>query len=244
MVTGTTVKGIVSNTALTQELERTFGLMLKDRGLTGKALNGNEITMVIQSGGQKRDCLGHFAESAWSGIDLESREYTDQRIHEIAIMAEHLNRDIYQIMATLRHESVHYENFICGNQDCSKGGAHNAKYFKAVAEECGLIVTHGKEHGKPGKAWAFTEPSEEFKVWIDTVIKPNVELFNMARLQNAPAEKKQSTMQSLKCGCTVDEEGNKIGSTVSMSRGEVQRRIAKGTLPLDEECGQRFLPQD
>ena len=48
MVTGTTVKGIVSNTALTQELERIIGLMLKDRGLTGKALNGNEMTVVIQ----------------------------------------------------------------------------------------------------------------------------------------------------------------------------------------------------
>ena len=152
-------------------------------------------------------------------------------------MAEFLNRDIYQIMATLRHESVHYENFICGNQDCSKGGAHNAKYFKAVAEECGLIVTHGKEHGKPGKAWAFTEPSEEFKVWIDTVIKPNVELFNMARLQNAPAEKKESTMQSLRCGCEQR-------ATTSMSRGNVIDRMATDDMPHCKRCKQDFLPQD
>ena len=52
MVTGTTVKGIISNTALTQELERIIGIMLADRGLKGKTLNNNEITVVVQSGGQ------------------------------------------------------------------------------------------------------------------------------------------------------------------------------------------------
>ena len=81
MVTGTTVKGITSNTALTQELERILGIMWADRGFKGKTLNGNEVTVVIQSGGQKRDCLGHFAESAWAGVDLESREYNEPRIH-------------------------------------------------------------------------------------------------------------------------------------------------------------------
>ena len=238
MVTGTTVKGITSNTALTQELERIIGIMLADRGLKGKALNNNEITVVIQSGGQKRDCLGHFAESAWAGVDLESREYTDQRIHEIAIMAEFLNRDIYQIMTTLRHETVHYENFICGNQDCSKGGSHNAKYFKAVAEECGLVVTHGKEYGKPGKGWAYTEPSEEFKVWIDTVVKPNVELFNMARLQNV-VEKKQSNMVTLTCACAG---GKEEPATLSMSRGSVQTRIDTDSLPQCPACESTFKP--
>ncbi len=238
MVTGTTIKGIVSNTAVTQECERVIGAMLADRGLKGKSLNGNEVTVVIQSGGQKRDCLGHFAQSAWAGVDLESREYTEQRIHEIALMAEHLNRDIYQIMTTLRHESVHYENFLSGNVDCSKGGAHNAKYFKAVAEECGLIVTHGKEYGKPGKAWAYTEPSDEFKAWIDTVIKPNVELFNMARLQGA-VEKKQSSSVILTCACAG---GKEEPATLTMSRGAVQTRIDTDSLPTCPACNATFKP--
>ena len=242
MVTGKNQKGIASNTELIQEIERCAGIMIKDRG--GRIKGKNDITFTIQSGGQKRDCLGYFQENAWAGVDIESREYTEQRIHEIAIIAEHLNRPIHDVMCTIRHELVHLENNDNECQDCSKGGAHNEKYFKTTAEECGLVVTHGREYGKPGKGWAYTEPSDEFREWIDTVVKPNVELFNMARLQVVAKEKKESSMQSLKCGCTVDEEGNKIGSTVSMSRGEVQRRIAKGTLPLDEECGQRFLPQD
>ena len=241
MVTGTTVKGITSNTALTEELERILGIMWADRGFKGKTLNGNEVTVVIQSGGQKRDCRGHFAESAWAGVDLESREYTEQRIHEIAIMAEHLNRNIYQVMTTLRHESVHYENYLCGNQDCSKGGAHNAKYFKAVAEECGLAVTHGKEYGKPGKAWAYTEPTEEFKVWIDTVVKPNVELFNMARLQNVAGEKKESNMVTLTCACAG---GKEEPATLTMSRGAVQTRIDTDSLPQCPACEGTFKPNE
>jgi hypothetical protein len=202
LVTGITVKGIVSNTAVTQECERVIGAMLADRGLKGKSLNGNEVTVVIQSGGQKRDCLGHFAQSAWAG------------------------------------ESVHYENFLSGNVDCSKGGAHNAKYFKAVAEECGLIVTHGKEHGKPGKAWAYTEPSDEFKAWIDTVIKPNVELFNMARLQGA-VEKKQSSSVTLTCKCLG---GKEEPATLTMSRGAVQTRIDTDSLPTCPACNATFKP--
>ena len=239
MVTGTTIKGIVSGTALTQEIERVAGVMIKDRG--GRIKGKNELTFVIQSGGQKRDCLGHFAEGAWAGVDLESREYTDQRIHEIAIMAEHLNRDIYQIMTTIRHELVHLENNDNENQDCSKGGAHNAKYFKAVAEECGLIVTHGKEHGKPGKAWAYTEPSDEFKAWIDTVVKPNVELFNMARLQDTSGDKKQSSMVTLTCDCA----GGKVEpATVSMPRGAVQTRIDTDSELLCPACDGKMTVKD
>ena len=236
MVTGTTIKGIVSGTALTQEIERCAGVMIKDRG--GRIKGKNDITFVIQSGGQKRDCLGHFAEGAWAGLDLESREYTETRIHEVAIMAEHLNRDIYQIMTTVRHELVHLENNDHGNVDCSKGGAHNAKYFKAVAEECGLIVTHGKEHGKPGKAWAYTEPSDEFKAWVDTVVKPNVELFNMARLKNTAGAKKQSSMATLHCQCDGTEGFPK---SVTMSRGAVDTKRAGKGLPICPECEARYV---
>ena len=142
----------------------------------------------------------------------------------------------------MTHEHTHKENFDTDCQDCSLSGSHN-KIFKSVAEENGLIVTHGKEYGRPGKGYAFTELSDEEWELIQKEFKPHIEVWDMAR-QEPTKEPKQSTMQSLKCGCTVDEEGNKIGSTVSMSRGEVKRRIAKGTLPLDEECGQRFLPQD
>ncbi len=235
--TGQTIKGITSNTALTQEIERCANIMIKDRG--GRIKGRNDVTFVIQSGGQKRDCLGHFKDSMWAGVDLESREYTDQRIHEIAIMAEHLNRDIYQVMTTLRHELVHLENNDNDCQDCSKGGAHNAKYFKTVAEECGLIVTHGKEYGRPGKGWAFTEPSEEFKVWIDTVVKPNIEVFNMARLQTAPAEKKESSMVTLTCDCAG---GKEEPATLTMSRGAVQTRIDTDSLPQCPACEGTFKP--
>ena len=236
MVTGKNQKGIASNTELLQEIERCAGIMIKDRG--GRIKGKNDITFTIQSGGQKRDCLGYFQEDAWAGVDIESREYTEQRIHEIAIIAEHLNRPIHNVMCTLRHELVHLENNDNDCQDCSKSGAHNEKYFKTTAEECGLVVTHDREYGKPGKGWAYTEPSEEFKVWIDTVVKPNVELFNMARLQNV-VEKKQSNMVTLTCACAG---GKEEPATISMSRGSVQTRIDTDSLPQCPACEGTFQP--
>ena len=73
--------------------------------------------------------------------------------------------------------------------------------------------------------------------------KPNIEVWDMAR-QTIVKEPKQSSMQSLKCGCTVDDDGKKIGSTVSMSRVEVQTRLDADELPYCKRCKQDFLPQD
>ena len=248
---------IINDAHMTEEVGRQANLIKDWRGgRPGKKLP--DVVITIQAGGQDRFCYGTFQANKWARVDLETRELRLQDVkdddgnaigktgtmHEISMKAEHFaNASMVEIAAHIAHELVHLENCDLNIKDCSNGGAHNKK-FKERAEEYGLIVTHGKEYGKSSKGWAYTEAGPEFIEFVETQIKPIVEAFDMARVPAPQKEKSLSTMQSLKCGCTVDEEGNKIGSTVSMSRGEVQRRIAKGTLPLDEECGQRFLPQD
>lgn len=78
-------------------------------------------------------------------------------MHEINISAEHLDRPIENIMATLQHEMVHYYCEINEiNDTCQYGRYHNGN-FKREAEARGLIITRAN-----GIGWSITQPSENF----------------------------------------------------------------------------------
>ena len=62
--------------------------------------------------------------------------------HEINIGAGTLARPIEEVCATLLHEMVHYHNYVCGIQDCSRGGTYHNRKFRDSAEARGLIVEH------------------------------------------------------------------------------------------------------
>lgn len=78
-------------------------------------------------------------------------------LHEINISAEHLERPIENIMATLCHEMVHYYCLINGIQDVSQNGRYHNKLFKTEAEKRGLFISQGKYIG-----WSITTPSPDF----------------------------------------------------------------------------------
>jgi hypothetical protein len=75
--------------------------------------------------------------------------------HEINIGAGTLARPIEEVCATLLHEMVHYHNYICGIQDCSRGNTYHNKRCKAAAEARGLIVDHSDKYG-----WSHTSPGD------------------------------------------------------------------------------------
>lgn len=93
---------------------------------------------------------GHFT------INREWR-LNEERLNEINVSAEHLDRPIENIMATLCHEMVHYYCQINGIQDVSSNGRYHNKKFKEEAEKRGLIISKREYIG-----WSVTEPSEEF----------------------------------------------------------------------------------
>ncbi len=78
-------------------------------------------------------------------------------MHEINLSAEHLDRDIENIMSTLCHECVHYYCQLNGIQDTSQNGRYHNKNFKREAEKRGLLISQAKYIG-----WSVTEPSPEF----------------------------------------------------------------------------------
>ena len=75
--------------------------------------------------------------------------------HEINIGAGTLARPIEDVVATLLHEMVHYHNFVCGVQDCSRGNTYHNRKFKEAAEAHGLVVERSERYG-----WSRTSPSE------------------------------------------------------------------------------------
>ena len=81
----------------------------------------------------------------------------DNHLNEINISAEHLDRPIENICATLLHEMVHYYCHINGIADVSQGGRYHNKHFKDEAEKRGLIISYAKYIG-----YSVTEPSKEF----------------------------------------------------------------------------------
>lgn len=90
----------------------------------------------------QRNVLGHFAALRWQ----PRSDGTAKRIHEVVVVAEHLDRTIEDIIATLLHEAAHALNFERGIRDCTRSQYHNQK-FKAAAEELGLEVTQVPHYG-------------------------------------------------------------------------------------------------
>ena len=85
--------------------------------------------------------LGHFAALRWTATPGHGGI-----LHEVVVVAEHLNRSAEDVVATLIHEAGHALNFARGIHDCSRSQYHNRK-FEAAAKELGLDVTQVAHYG-------------------------------------------------------------------------------------------------
>lgn len=104
--------------------------------------------------------LGHFAPVRW-----KTRRASDDLLHEVVVVAEHLDRTAEDIFETLVHEAAHALNFARGVHDCSPTSQyHNAK-FKETAEELGLEVAKVPNYG-----WAYTVLAEGTKAYYGDAI--------------------------------------------------------------------------
>ena len=81
----------------------------------------------------------------------------ESHYNEINISAEHLDRNIENVMATLQHELIHFYCQLNGIADTSQEGRYHNKKFKREAEARGLIISYAKYIG-----YSVTEPSQEF----------------------------------------------------------------------------------
>ncbi len=110
----------------------------------------NELPPIVITIMSSKRTYGHYT------VECEWRR-ENERLHEINISAEHLDRPIENVCATLCHEMVHYYCALNGIADTSQGGRYHNKNFKREAEARGLMISKA-----PYIGWSVTEPSLEF----------------------------------------------------------------------------------
>lgn len=111
----------------------------------------NELPPVVITIMSSKRAYGHYT------LGKEWRK-ENERLHEINISAEYLDRPIENVCATLCHEMVHFYCAECKKcADTSQGGRYHNKNFKREAEARGLIISKA-----PYIGWSVTEPSLEF----------------------------------------------------------------------------------
>lgn len=111
-----------------------------------------KIAITIQS---TPKAYGHF--TPWDSWDDNG-----EKLKEINIGAESLNRPVANIVATLLHEMVHYYCHVNGIKDTSRSNTYHNKLFKEEAEKRGLIIQYAC-----GIGHSVTQPAQEL---IDLVI--------------------------------------------------------------------------
>lgn len=99
----------------------------------------------------------------------------EEEYYEINICAEHLDRPIKEVCATLIHEMVHLDNIKKGIKDTSGNGYYHNKNFKETAEAYGLIIEKVERYG-----WTKTSLNEETAAWIDENV--DIDKFDLVRL--------------------------------------------------------------
>ena len=81
----------------------------------------------------------------------------ENHFNDINRSAEHLDRNIENVMATLQHELIHFYCQLNNIADTSQSGRYHNKNFKREAEARGLSISYAKYIG-----YSVTEPSQEF----------------------------------------------------------------------------------
>lgn len=207
-------KNFISNA--TEELYRIFGILNK-KYFEAKL---PEPIIIIQRG--KKDVLGSFStKKIWYPPFKEEEPDKEKGAYELTIVAENLNRPIEDVVGTLLHEMVHYNN-ILQKVKGSKSRKHN-DLFKKEAERVGFICTE-----EDGVGWGITEIGEELLRFIESEIKPNKEVFSYFRFipvktSNKPKKKNKISYRCETCG---EEVKGKRGLNIYC-----------------EDCGVKFTPE-
>lgn len=115
----------------------------------------NVVFSLIPNRGRS-SYYGWFARSRWVHMNTER-----ERLHEINIASDYLNRTVADIAETIIHEMAHLANYIKGIKDCTATQYHN-KQFKKQAEEFGLKVDKMRNKG-----FALTCLDEKAKEIVD-----------------------------------------------------------------------------
>jgi len=152
--------------------------------------------------------LGWFARSRWVR--------GEEKLHEINIASDKLNRTVDEIAETLIHEMVHLCNFLADIKDCNRQQYHNKK-FKSRAESFGLNVERVKNKG-----YAHTSLGDKAQAMVD---KYQTEILNGANpfIIHRVTELKDIGMGSDKRMVAIN--GNVADNIIQITGGKLSKSV-------------------
>lgn len=127
--------------------------------------------------------------------------------YEITISAEHLNRTIEEIVATLLHEMIHLYCSVTDIKETSNNHVYHNKKFKIEAEKRGLIISHAESIG-----WSITTLQDSTKDLIktfkvdETVFEYYRKSLSFSSLPKTPIEKTPRNKYICKCGTKLSSK--------------------------------------
>jgi hypothetical protein len=122
---------------------------------------------------------------------------TGIKANTLALTEEFLNRNIWETLATHRHEMVHVLCDSLGIKDTSNNGRFHNKHFKATAEQYGLTV--GERNGTHG--YNQTSLSDIEKELLRIELNPDETQFELVRSQYQPKERAKTKLAKYECYC-------------------------------------------
>jgi len=151
-----------------------------------------DAVVIIGSGSDPRRQelrLGHFAADRW--------RQADERLPEVFIGGEGLQRGAPDVLATLLHEAAHGVADVRDIKDTSRQGRYHNRRYKALGEELGLEITQA-----PGIGWSATRlpptTAERYATTI-TALEQALTLYRQAETATAPPA--QKTTPACVCQC-------------------------------------------
>ncbi len=181
--------------------------------------------------------LGHFAALRWTATPGHGGI-----LHEVVVVAEHLNRSAEDIVATLLHEAAHALNFSRGIHDCSRSQYHNRK-FEVAAKELGLDVTQVAHYGFALTAMP-TETAQRYHAETDALRQV---LMHRRPMVSASKPAGTSNGEGDSAGTDTDSEPPETGGRYKKAscKCPYNIRVARATLAATtircESCGEAFL---
>jgi hypothetical protein len=172
-----------------------------------------ELPVIIVQSSRKRNTLGTCSVNK---IWLRKATEDVPEKYEITISAEHLNRPIEDICATLLHEMIHLHNGLNNIQDTSNNFVYHNKKFKEQAEKRGLVIEHAKTIG-----WSVTTLQPATKEFIKS-LNINEKVFEYYR-------KGAVILPKIKVDIlTKEEKLNRLYQRIERLKEKIQKLEAEG----------------
>ncbi len=183
-----------------------------------------------------RGVLGHFAALRWTARS----DQAGRRIHEVVVVAEHLDRTAEDVVGTLLHEAAHALNFERGLHDCSRSQYHN-RHFKAAAEEVGLSVEQVAHYGFAKTALT---PETAMRYAIETAQLSLVLMHRREEVLSAPGPKRPGVGGTTPSGSDEAEQDKGGRYKKACCACPFNIRVARATMAATvircESCGDAF----